>query len=263
MFALKLLLTPLLIAAASLVQRRLGGEAGGVLAGLPLTSGPVSLFLALQYGGGFAARSAVASLLGTVAMSVFCAAYARSAQRAAWAFSLPLAAVVYVGAAGLASQMPQSLATAAAWSFPLLVAMVLVIGRSNRHAVGLQPPRWDLPARMAVAALAVLVITGLGDIVGARWSGLLATIPVFAAVMGVFSHRHGGFEAARSVLRGIAIGALGAAAFFVVVAAAIERYGVTLAYIGAVCAALATTALARRLFKGPSSGDLLGLEPGL
>ena len=58
MLSLKLVLTPLLIAAASLAQRKWGGLAGGLIAGLPLTSAPVSVFLALEHGPAFAAHAA-------------------------------------------------------------------------------------------------------------------------------------------------------------------------------------------------------------
>ena len=44
---LKLVVTPLLIAAATLVARRWGPGVGGWLAGFPLTSAPVSVFFAL------------------------------------------------------------------------------------------------------------------------------------------------------------------------------------------------------------------------
>ena len=53
----KVVLTPLFIAAVTLAGRRWGPAVGGWLAGLPLTSGPVSVFLALEQGPGFAARA--------------------------------------------------------------------------------------------------------------------------------------------------------------------------------------------------------------
>src|SRR5437016_7099204 len=55
----KVVLTPLFIAAVTLAGRRWGPAVGGWLAGLPLTSGPVSVFLALEQGPGFAVRAAV------------------------------------------------------------------------------------------------------------------------------------------------------------------------------------------------------------
>jgi hypothetical protein len=44
---IKLILTPLAITAIALAGRRWGPAVGGWIAGLPLTSGPVSLYLAL------------------------------------------------------------------------------------------------------------------------------------------------------------------------------------------------------------------------
>ncbi|HET7343490.1 MAG TPA: hypothetical protein VFL90_18640, partial [Methylomirabilota bacterium] len=54
---LKLAATPLLIAGASLAGRRWGPAVGGWLVGLPLTSGPVAVFLALEHGAAFAAAA--------------------------------------------------------------------------------------------------------------------------------------------------------------------------------------------------------------
>lgn len=50
MIALKLVLTPLLIGMASVAGRRWGPMVSGRLIGLPLTSAPVVLFLALEQG---------------------------------------------------------------------------------------------------------------------------------------------------------------------------------------------------------------------
>ncbi len=47
MLLLKLTLAPLLVAAATLVARKWGPRVGGLLLGLPLTTGPIFLFLAL------------------------------------------------------------------------------------------------------------------------------------------------------------------------------------------------------------------------
>ncbi len=51
---LKLVLTPVLIGGASLGARRWGPTVGGWIVSLPLTSGPVVLFLALDRGPAFA-----------------------------------------------------------------------------------------------------------------------------------------------------------------------------------------------------------------
>ncbi len=63
---LKLVLTPVLIGAASLAGRRWGPAVSGWLVGLPLTSGPITFFLALSHGATFAAAAAVGTLTGTL-----------------------------------------------------------------------------------------------------------------------------------------------------------------------------------------------------
>jgi hypothetical protein len=74
--ALKLILTPILIGGASLAGRRWGPAIGGWLVSLPLTSGPVTFFLALDRGTPFAATSAVGSLMGLMAIAGFTLAFA-------------------------------------------------------------------------------------------------------------------------------------------------------------------------------------------
>src|SRR5262249_49764425 len=54
----KVLLTPALIAAATLLARRYGPAVGGTVAGLPLTSTPVSIFLFVEQGPAFTVRAA-------------------------------------------------------------------------------------------------------------------------------------------------------------------------------------------------------------
>src|SRR5438094_553447 len=61
---LKVVLTPALIATATLVGRRWGGTMSGWLVGLPLTSAPVVFFLALDQGTAFATTASLAVLGG-------------------------------------------------------------------------------------------------------------------------------------------------------------------------------------------------------
>src|SRR3989442_15269573 len=97
---LKLVLTPLLIAAASLAGRRWGPAVGGWFVGLPLTSGPIALFLALDHGARFAAAAAVGSLAGALAEGAFCGAYAATA-RAGWPAALAAATLAFAAVAAL------------------------------------------------------------------------------------------------------------------------------------------------------------------
>src|SRR3989442_6477667 len=96
--ALKIVLTPTLIAIATLAGRRWGPSIGGWLVGLPFTSGPVSLFLALEQGTSFAAAAAAGSIAGAAASALFAVAYAAMARRSRWPASLAVASGVFFAA---------------------------------------------------------------------------------------------------------------------------------------------------------------------
>ena len=250
--ALKLALTPALIGAASLAGRRWGPAVGGWLVGLPFTSGPVALFLALEQGPEFAAAAATGTLLGTAAQAGFCLAYA-SWPRGAWPPSVAAGAVGFA-AVGLALQrLAPSLVPAAAIALAaLVVALLLMPHGSAGRAAAVARPRWDLPARMALATALVLALTGLAPRLGPRVTGLLSTFPVYASILAVFAHVLDGRAAGLAVLRGLLVGLFAFTGFFVVIAAAIERAGVAPAFAAALALALGVQAASLRLVRRPS-----------
>jgi hypothetical protein len=91
----KLLLTPVLIGAASLAGRRWGPSISGWLVGFPFTSAPVALFLALGYGPGFAAAAAVGTMAGAISQAAFALAYAWVASRHGWPVSISAGGVAF------------------------------------------------------------------------------------------------------------------------------------------------------------------------
>ena len=74
---IKLLFTPLLMVTVSWSARRWGPGIGGLLAGLPLTSGPISIYLWAEQGPGFAAAAAGNSLLSLTPVALFSVVYSR------------------------------------------------------------------------------------------------------------------------------------------------------------------------------------------
>lgn len=235
---LKLVVTPALIGAATLAGRRWGQSIGGWLVGLPLTTGPVAFFIALDHGESFAAAAVVGSLAGAVAEVAFSLAYGWSARRRSWAPALLAGTVAYAAVAALV----QSLALGAVPLFLLvLVALALSLGLMPRGAPGaalVPAPRWDLPARMVLATTVVLVLTALAPRLGARWSGLLATYPLFAAILTAFGHRLQGAGAAIGVLRGLLFGLFSFAGFCLVLALGLVPLGIAGAFAAAVAVAV-------------------------
>src|SRR5215218_475792 len=99
----KLIVSPLLIGAVSVAGRHWGPAVSGWLVGLPLTSGPVVLFLALDQGPAFAAVTAQAIMLGIISVGLFCLTYSRLAPHWAWLPTVLMGwAVVLVSTALLA-----------------------------------------------------------------------------------------------------------------------------------------------------------------
>ena len=239
---LKFVLTPVLIAAASLAGRRWGQAVGGWLVGLPLTSGPVAFFLALDHGVGFAAAVAFGSLAGALAEAAFCLAYGWSARHG-WLVALAAASAAFTAvAAGLQRLALPLLALGAIVFATLAVALWLMPPRSAVVAAAPPPPpRWDLPARMVITTALVVGLTGVAPVLGPRLSGVLASFPVYAAILTVFAHRAGATPAVQ-VLRGLLLGLFSFGAFFLVLGGLIERLGVAGGFVAATIAALAIQA---------------------
>ncbi len=235
---LKLILTPALIAIATLVARRWGAARGGWMAGLPLVSGPLSIFLALEQGPLFAGRAAHASLLGLVAVSAFCIIYIRTAEVGGPLPSSAFGIGAYLTVVWGLSHIGAGLVPSAFLAILFMSVAYLAAGTPPADAPYARPPRWDLPLRMVCATMIVLTITGCAHALGATWSGLLSPFPVFASVMAVFSHRRGGSPAAHHVLLGVITGSLGSAVFLFTVSALLPKHGLALAYTIAACLAL-------------------------
>jgi hypothetical protein len=238
-FALKLVLTPLLVGAASLAGRRWGPSVGGWLIGIPFTSGPVAFFLALDPGPRFAALAAEATMAGAISQAAFCLAYSWTAPRFGWSTSLVAATVGYAAATVLLIQVPLRGGLLFVVIIVVLVfALLLMPLRGIPLSSRVDFPRWDLPARMVVATAFVVVLTGIAPLLGPRLAGLLAPFPLYGAVLAGFAHRLQGAGSAVAVLRGLLLGLFAFAAFFLVLSGLLP-YGIALAFGFAIAAALA------------------------
>jgi hypothetical protein len=101
---LKLTLAPLLVALATLVARRWGPKVGGVVVGLPLSTTPIFLFLAIDQGLDFAEAATVGILFGLVGLAGFALVYVAASRGLGWIGSLALSAIAYfVVSAGVSS----------------------------------------------------------------------------------------------------------------------------------------------------------------
>ena len=228
----------MLIATASLAGRRWGHAISGWLVGIPFTSGPITLFLFLEHGATFAANAALGSMVGVLATAAFAVEFSSVARRGGKVVASFAAGLIAFGLIGWAAQ---DLAIApiplyAICAVVLVVAIRLVKDPGPTASVPL--PRWDLPARMVLATVLVLAITGFATALGPRLSGLLATIPLYASILAGFGFQLVGRDAAIRVWRGLLFGLFGFGAFYLALAAGLESLG-SGAFVVAIGAAIA------------------------
>ena len=154
LLALKLILSPSLIAGVTLAGRRWGTGVSGWLAGLPITGGPILLVLTLEHGGAFAADTARSALAGLPAFTAFCIAFAWTAQQRPWWIALLAGYAGYAACAPLcAAWYPSTLLAAMAAAVVLFLGAVSLPRGAPLPAKPHSP--WELPLRMAAAALIV------------------------------------------------------------------------------------------------------------
>jgi hypothetical protein len=244
-FILKLLLTPLLIAALTLIGRRWGPDVSGAVAGLPLTSGPVSVFLALEQGTSFAAHAARGTLAGLIAVGAFCLAYALTASRRKWITSMIAGIAAFAVFASLLVLVPLSLvATFIIVALFLTIILRLMPNAIDGTSVAVRTQlKWDLPLRIAIATGLVFLLTAVAPKLGPQMTGLVSPFPVFGGVLAIFAHRHFGAIDAQRVLRSVLLASFSFAVFFLIVGTMLARYGCAATYLIAAVAALSVNAL--------------------
>jgi hypothetical protein len=238
MLALKLLLTPALIGIVSLVGRRWGPAVSGWFVGLPLTSAPIALFFALDHGTAFASRAAQGTLLGLISIASFCLVYGWLALRVGWLGNLLAGWCVFFALTFALDQLSLPLIFVFVAVVASLSIVLMVFPRGPGKSIAISPPQWEVPLRMVVAAAFVLALTSASSLLGPQLSGLLTPFPVFASILGTFTHHFQGGIAARQLQRGVVIGSFTFAVFFLVIAGTIERGGIVLAFSLAMLASL-------------------------
>jgi uncharacterized membrane protein (GlpM family) len=239
----KLITSPLLILCLTVLSRRYGPTVGGLLMGVPLVTGPISIFTALENGSGFAQHAAVGNLVGQVSTCLFGFCYAVVAKRLNCWLSALASMAVWILATLLWDQFAWTFLPAIGALLATIVVLTSLLKPVNVSAVARIVPRFDVPARMVISTGFVLLITLLTKRLGPQLSGLVAPFPVFVLILSVFTHYQSGAGAAANLTRGVIVGSFSFAAFFTVVATGLTWLGVPATYALAVLASVAVNIL--------------------
>ena len=246
---LEVLIAPALVALATVAATRWGARAGGLVSAFPAIVGPVLLIIAQRQGDPAAARAAVATLLGLVALSGFAVAYATAARSLKWPASLAVGWLCAIAAASAAGWLLGGAGFPAAITAAVLSLTLARQALSQSLGEVAQGPlparrRGDLILRMALTASLIVVLTALAELFGPLVGGMLAALPVLASVLAVFTHRGHGSEATIVLLRGMLSGMSGFVAFCAAIALLASATGTAVAFLAATACAVAAQAFA-------------------
>lgn len=246
LLALKLALVPLAVWVASLAARRWGHAVSGYLGGLPMIGGPITLYLAIDHGAEFAARSALVTLAAIAGQAAHMLAFS-AAGRAVGPFAgLAAGWAAFAAVSGAVGTLPLVPVTALAVAIGGLAAAARFLPRPSGVASFPAIPQAELWLRLAAAlALAAGILFGAAAL-GPTLSGILLSLPITGSIMPPFTLRFYGADSLARLQRGFVTGLTGFAAFFFVVSVSLVPLGVVGAFTLATAAALATvTAFSR------------------
>jgi hypothetical protein len=234
---------------ASLAARRWGHTVSGYLGGMPMIGGPITLFLALDLGPAFAARSALFTLGAVLAQAAHLLALGHMGRRRGW-----LAALAAGWAAFAATALALSLATltpvlALAFALAGLAFAWRFLPRAQGDATRPEIPPMELRLRLVAALGLAGLILWSAPVFGPVVSGILLSLPITGSITPPFTLALYGPGALARLLRGFVVGLSGFSAFFFVLAVALPAWGIAFAFTAAILAALAALFCANRLVR--------------
>lgn len=235
----KLALVAASVLFSSLVARRFGPAAGGLLAGLPMIAGPIVALLLIDLPAEVVRGVCLATLSCQPALMAYLVVYAHAAQRLPWAACLALALAVFfaAGAGLLALGLSPLPAALLAMVSPLAGAALLPAAARQRSAAAQALPRVELAARVAVAlAVAAGVMWGARHLSPGP-AGLLLAAPITGIVLPSFMLPRHGPVATAALLGGFVRGQAGFVTFFVVSLLLLPRLPAAPAWLLAMAAA--------------------------
>lgn len=213
----RMAVTAAFLLAATVTAERAGPLVGGLVATLPISAGPIYIFLAIDHGAQFIGVSALGSLVSNGINVVFALTYALLAQKRSLAVSLGGAFALWIGLNWLTSFVTWSLPTAIVFNVAVLVVSLWLSASLRYVASPRVVARWhDLVMRAVMVALLVGTVVTLSYHIGPMVSGNLAVFPIVLSSIIVILHRRVGGPATAAVMANaiIGLGGFGVACIF-------------------------------------------------
>jgi hypothetical protein len=203
---LKIATAVAIVVAASRATERAGPFVGAMIATLPVSTGPVYVFLAIDHGAQFVSDSARISVASTAAIVAFVAAHAFAAQRFRTPASLAFATLAWLAVALFLQLRDWTFIEACALyagTFVLAIRGLRGFG-GVRQTRPVPRARFDLALRAALVSCVVIATTFAGHALGHSAAGVLATYPVvFTCLVLILQPRLGGPFTASVLVNGL------------------------------------------------------------
>ncbi|MGI8527297.1 MAG: hypothetical protein ACR2K5_14200 [Pseudolabrys sp.] len=233
-FALTLIVrmavTAAFLLAATVIAERAGPLIGGLVATLPISAGPVYVFLALDHDAHFIGQSALGSLITNAINVVFALTYVLLAQKRSLAISLSGAFAAWIVLIWAAGFVHWTLTAALVLNAAVVGGAYWLCNHLRHVAAPRVDARWyDLVMRAAMVALLVGVVVTLSFQIGPTASGNFAVFPIVLTSIILILHRRVGGPATAAVMANAVIGLAGFGVALVVLALTADRLGSALA----------------------------------
>jgi hypothetical protein len=208
---LKMALAACVVVGCSLLAERAGPMVAAMIATLPISAGPVYVFLALEHDPAFIAGGALGSMSSNLANAGLSLVYVLLAQRFGTVVSLGAGLLAWFCLA-MTLRLTQPPFIVMLLATPIVFGALHLFFRPYLKARPKAPagrPWYAIPLRAACVALLAGTVTTVSGHVGPTWSGLLAALPiVLSSLIAILQPRIGG-PAMAAVMANGALGLMG------------------------------------------------------
>jgi hypothetical protein len=192
--AVKMAVTGAFVVVVAWIAERVGGVIGGLVASLPISSGPAYVFLSLDHDAAFIAQSALTSVAVNVGSFVFALSYIVLAQRRGTAISLTGALALWFATTAAVQRLDWNLAGATAVNIVGIVVSLPIARRFQSARLPRAVAQWyDVPLRAGLVSALVAIVVIASRQLGPAAAGTLAVFPVvFSSLVMIIQPRIGG-----------------------------------------------------------------------
>jgi hypothetical protein len=224
---IKLGATAVLVLSATVLAERFGAFVGAIIASMPLSAGPAYLFLALEHGTAFIARSSLTSLAVHAMTPVLLVVCANLVRRTGIVVALGVALLVWFVGAILVMRAELTLAAAVLLNVVVFAVMVPASWPLRLEVRAVRAKRGVVDVVLRVLAVAGIVGAAVvaGRVFGPKAAGLMALVPVIWISVAVILAVRAGPEMCQSVLANGVPAMIGFAIAFSVMHLTVARVG--------------------------------------